>query len=180
MRNAIRSEVAGIEPLDQAEAEDLRRTLDWLDSGVEICRREKPAIPPQHLVSYFALVDNDHLLLVDHINAQLWLPNGGHVDPGEHPRTTVIREAKEELGIEAELLFEQPLFLTMTYTVGSTAGHIDVSLWYVLRGYRQQDLTFDLSEFTAARWFHRDAIPFERTDPNLRRFLAKLDRTGPR
>lgn len=175
MRDEIRSEVTSIEPLDQIEAQDLKRTLQWLESGAEICRQEKPATPPQHLVSYFALVDDEYLLLVDHINAQLWLPNGGHVDPGEHPRTTVIREAKEELGIEAEFLSERPLFLTLTETVGTTAGHIDVSLWYVLRGDRRRTLNFDDSEFLAARWFHRDAIPFERTDPNLGRFLTKLD-----
>ncbi len=175
MRAEIRSEIASIAPLDQAEADDLNRTLAWLDSGAEIFRKEKPATPPQHLVSYFALVDHDHLLLVDHINAQLWLPNGGHVDPGEHPRTTVIREAKEELGINAEFLSDRPLFLTMTETVGKTAGHVDVSLWYALRGNRSTAMMLDYSEFHSARWFHLDAIPFDRTDPNLGRFLAKLD-----
>lgn len=174
MREKIRVEIASVAPWDQAEREDQNRIFDWLDSGVEIFRLEKPATPPQHLISYFAVVDGDYLLLVDHINAQLWLPNGGHVDPGEHPRATVVREAMEELGIEADFLFDEPIFLTMTETVGKTAGHTDVSIWYVLRGDRGQQLTFDGSEFHTVRWFHKDSIPLDRSDPNLRRFLTKL------
>jgi hypothetical protein len=51
----------------------------------DIYRLRKPEVPRQHLVAYFALVDveAETLLLVDHINARLWLPTGGHVEPGE-------------------------------------------------------------------------------------------------
>lgn len=42
------------------------------------------------------------VLLMDHKKAELWLPPGGHVEPGENPRETVRREAKEKLGIDAE------------------------------------------------------------------------------
>ncbi len=44
------------------------------------------------------------LLLVDHKKAGLWLPSGGHVEIDEHPQTTVQREVREELGIEATFL----------------------------------------------------------------------------
>ena len=46
----------------------------------------KPATPPKHLVSYVVPTDPEtgDILLVDHRNAQLWIPPGGHVDPGEH------------------------------------------------------------------------------------------------
>ena len=149
-------------------------TLAWIDSGVELCRLHKPATPPKHLVSYFALVDRDHVLLVDHKKAQLWLPTGGHVEPGEHPRVTVVRELAEELGLELGEAPEAPLMLTVSETVGTTAGHTDVSLWYVLRGDRHAPLTFDTEEFYSVRWFHFDAAPVSRSDPHLSRFLRKL------
>jgi ADP-ribose pyrophosphatase YjhB (NUDIX family) len=173
-RAAIRAEVAGIVALDAAEAADIGAALAWIDSGAELCRRVKPAVPPQHLVSYFAVVDGDWVLLVDHINAGLWLPPGGHVEPGEHPRETVRREALEELGVEAEFMFEAPVFLTVTQTAGSVERHVDVSLWYVLKGDRRRELAWDRGEFLGVRWFRRDEVPFGRCDPEMGRFLAKL------
>ena len=174
MRAEIREEVELIQPLDELERESKLDVLAWIDSGAELCRLEKPATPPKHLISYFAVVDDDHLLLVDHINAELWLPTGGHVDPGEHPRDTALREAEEELSIEGEFLKEGPIFVTVTETVGKTAGHTDVSLWYVLRGDRKANLDFDDSEFHEIRWFHKNDVPLDRTDKHMSRFLQKL------
>ena len=137
-------------------------------------RLEKPATPPKHLVSYFTVLDHEHLLLVDHIDAELWLPTGGHVEPDEHPRDTVLREAREELTIEAKFLRQEPVFITINETVGRTAGHTDVSLWYLLRGDREARIAFDGSEFHEVRWFHKDDVPLDRTDKHMSRFLHKL------
>jgi 8-oxo-dGTP diphosphatase len=63
-------------------------------------------------VSYVAVLDlaDGSSLLVDHINAGLWLPPGGHVESGEHPVETAGREAREELGMwtPAEALAADP------------------------------------------------------------------------
>jgi acyl-CoA synthetase (AMP-forming)/AMP-acid ligase II len=40
------------------------------------------------------------LMMVDHTKAGCWLLPGGHVDDGEDPRKTVVREAQEELGTD--------------------------------------------------------------------------------
>ena len=174
MRKQIRDEVNFIVPLDAMESDDITRCLAWIDSGVDLCRLAKPATPPMHLVSYFVVVDDGHVLLVDHRNAQLWLPPGGHVEEGEHPRATVDRELEEELGFVASHPIGAPLFVTITTTVGLTAGHTDVSLWYVVRASRHQSLQFDEGEFRDARWFAFDEVPLERTDPHMKRFLSKL------
>lgn len=149
----------------------------WIDSGEELCRLVKPAHPPQHLVSYFACTDGSRLLLVDHRNAQLWLPTGGHVEPGEHPRTTVEREAREELGIDARFRFDSPLMLTIAETQGSTPRHTDVSLWYVLALEPNAVLVPDPAEFSDVRWFAFDEVPLGRTDPHMKRFVEKLKST---
>jgi 8-oxo-dGTP pyrophosphatase MutT (NUDIX family) len=176
MRTVIVDIVRAIRPHDTLEQEHLAATIAWLDSGRPFYRIAKPATPPQHLVSYFVLVDpvTEHILLVDHKQAGLWLPSGGHLEADEHPEATVRRELWEELQLSAQFLFSQPLFLTVTQTVGSTAGHTDISLWYVLRGDCHQSLYFDRDEFHQIAWFPLDKIPLERTDPHMERFVAKL------
>jgi len=166
--------------MDEVEEQHKQDCLNWIKSGAELCRISKPDNPPKHLVSYFVLVDGDYTLLVDHTNAQLWLPSGGHVDVGEHPREAAVREAKEELGVKAEFVFEPPMFITITNTVGLTAGHTDVSLWYVLKGSREGDYVYDQSESQTIRWFSTNEIPLNRSEPNISRFLQKLALTKGR
>lgn len=174
MREQIRSEIESISPIDPIESKTRTDALAWIESGAELCRLEKPDFPNKHLVSYFPVLDGEYILLVDHINARLWLPSGGHVEVGEHPRDTAAREAKEELSIVADFMFEHPLMISSTQTVGKTAGHTDVSLWYALNGNRRVELEYDQSEFHSARWFHQDEISEIKTDPELGRFLRKL------
>lgn len=175
MREQIRAEVELIRPFDSIESEHREDALHWVDSGAELFRLAKPATPPKHLISYIAVVDEQNILLVDHRNAQLWLPAGGHVDPGEHPRITAARELQEELGFACPHEIEAPVMVTCTETVGLTAGHTDVSLWYVVRVNRDQPMRFDGGEFLGVRWFAFSELPLNRTDPHLGRFVAKLN-----
>ncbi|MEM8857216.1 MAG: NUDIX hydrolase [Chloroflexota bacterium] len=96
------------------------------------------------------------------------------VELGEHPRTTALRELKEELSVSGNFLIEKPILLTSTVTVGKTAGHTDVSLWYAVQGDRNLDYRFDHSEFRSIRWFHKNELPLDRCDPQLHRFTKKL------
>ena len=69
MRDQILEELLTITPHDQVERDHLSDALSWVRLGVELFRLVKPDTPPKHLVSYFALVDDAHILLVDHRNA---------------------------------------------------------------------------------------------------------------
>ncbi len=173
IRKAIQDEILSIRPLDQLERVTKDAVIEWIESGTELCRLKKPNFPERHLVSYFAVVDGDYLLLVDHINAELWVPPGGHVEPGEHPRETVLRECQEELGFRGEFLVNGPILLTSTETLGETSGHTDISIWYALKGDKKAAIKFDRSEFHRVRWFHKDQLP-KRTDPHLNRFFQKF------
>lgn len=50
------------------------------------------------------IVRNGKILLIHHRKSGLWLPPGGHIDPGETPHETAVREALEETGIHVNLL----------------------------------------------------------------------------
>lgn len=103
IENTIYHLVAAMSPLDKQEKEHIEDTLLWIKSGKPIFRIKKPDVPEKHLECYFCLFDpkTRELLLVNHINARLWLPPGGHVDINEHPKETARRECMEELNISA-------------------------------------------------------------------------------
>lgn len=173
--------VSAIKSWDALEKKHIHNTLAWIRSGKPLCRIAKPDIPNKHIVSYFILFDDkaSKILLVDHKKAKLWLPSGGHVEVDEHPIDTVRRECFEELGVQANFWADVPIFLTSTTTVGLTAGHIDVSLWYVLKGNSQTHYKFDETEFNDIKWFGLDEIPYERSDPHMKRFIKKFVATLP-
>jgi len=107
----------------------------------------------------------------------LWLPTGGHVEENEHPYDTVVREAKEELNISAIFMLDDPLFLTIcntTITPKNPVSHKDISFWYVLKGDSDLIYDYDKREFHSIFWFDFDQVPFEKADPNMKRFLEKL------
>ena len=54
------------------------------------------------------VVHNGKVLLVHHRNLNKWLPLGRHIELDEDPETAGLREAKEESGLEVELLGERP------------------------------------------------------------------------
>lgn len=54
------------------------------------------------------VVQNDRVLLVLHRKLNQWLPLGGHIELDEDPETAALREAKEESGLEVQLMGERP------------------------------------------------------------------------
>lgn len=180
IRFKIQKLVASINPIDALEKEHIDFVCRWIASGAELYRIIKPATPDIHLVSYFVVFDsvNRKVLLVDHKKAELWLPAGGHVEIDEHPKETVSRELKEELNMEPIFIFEDPLFVTVTKTVGKTISHTDVSLWFVLEGNSEHTIEYDREEFYGIGWFNLDEIPYERADPHMKRFIQKLTSTA--
>ncbi len=176
VKNKILDLVTRIKPYDFLEQQHINDTIAWIKSGEQIFRVSKPENPRKHLVSYFVMFDQakEKILLVDHKKAELWLPSGGHVEINENPEDTVTRESMEELSIAAEFYSKEPLFITQTVTVGKTAGHTDVSLWYVIKGDSNIEYDYDREEFSNIKWFALDEVPYERSDPHIRRFISKF------
>ncbi|MET7451543.1 NUDIX hydrolase [Streptomyces sp. NPDC005574] len=179
--------VGAIEAWDELERAHLETTFRWLAGGAPVHRTRAPDVPAMHLVSYFVVLDDARglVLLVAHRKAGLWLPAGGHVEPGEDPWVTVVRESQEELGLEAvasPITGEQPLFLTVTRTRGP-GSHTDVCLWYLLNTDARTITSYDQGEFSAIRWLTEEQVlqePGERIDPHMHRFIRKLQHARAR
>lgn len=180
-RARLQELVGAIEPWDDLERAHLGITTRWIADGAPLHRVRKPDVPAMHLVSYFVVLDETRgrLLLVAHRKAGLWLPTGGHVEPHEEPWAAVVRECREELGIEAvasPVTGEHPFFLTVTRTRGHRP-HTDVSLWYLLNADAETVTSYDRGEFSAIRWLTDQQVLEESEevlDPHMHRFTRKL------
>lgn len=177
-RDVVSELVEGVVPFDEQEESDRAATVRWVRSGAPLFRDTGP---DKHLCVYFVLLDATRrtVLLADHVKSGLWLPPGGHVDDGEDPRATVVREAAEELGIDGAFhpsFGDDPLFLTVTDTV-DVPSHTDVTFWFLLAAAQDMPLVPDPREAHEVRWFALDepaewvGYPF---DPQMPRFRAKL------
>lgn len=110
------------------------------------------------------IVHDDKILLIHHRKLQKWLPLGGHVELDEEPETAALREAREECGLEIELLGERP----PTTENGTRAliaprfldihrisdAHEHIGLIYFAR-VKSGDLTLASAEHFAIRWVSR-------------------------
>src|SRR5690606_32945199 len=95
---------------------------------------------------------------------------------------TANREMMEELSYTASPLSlkpDVPFFITEVTTVGPTAGHTDVDLWYLMRGDSREALggeDFE-REFAGYRWYAPVEIlslALSTLDAHMHRFIYKL------
>ena len=87
------------------------------------------------------IIHEDKVLLIHHRGLDKWLPVGGHIELNEDPEAAALREAKEESGLDIELLGERPpttgfgtraliapRFLDIHY-ISDTHEHIGMIYW---------------------------------------------------
>jgi 8-oxo-dGTP diphosphatase len=110
------------------------------------------------------LRDGDRVLLVRHTygDRRRWDVPGGHAHSGEAPADAVLREMREELGIEAAW---EP--------VGSIPATIDhkherVHCFVAYRPAGDGQLVLAPGEIAEAQWFALDALPPQIGDVSLR------------
>ncbi|MBS4170962.1 NUDIX domain-containing protein [Neochlamydia sp. AcF95] len=57
------------------------------------------------------IFDHEKVLLVFHRKLSKWLPPGGHMYPHETPPMAAKREAKEETGLEVEIILQENIWI---------------------------------------------------------------------
>ena len=135
------------------------------------------------------IIHDNKVLLVFHKKLQKWLPPGGHIDPGELPEETALREIKEETGLDIEIISEKENLSEVKQlhrpeaiqlenieeTEDELHQHID--LFYLAR-----PKTFDIKishESEDIRWFSLDDMIKERMPEDIihhaRRMFEKMN-----
>ncbi len=107
------------------------------------------------------VVHDGKVLLIHHRKLDQWLPLGGHIELDEDPEQAALREAKEESGLDVELLGERPpttgpgtraliapRFLDI-HRITDTHEHIGMIYWARLRN---GELTLAAGEHHDIRW----------------------------
>lgn len=104
------------------------------------------------------LIVKDGLILlqkrVGSHGAGTWSTPGGHIEYGETPEQTVIREAKEEMG----LTIDQATIVAITNDVNAGEGKHYVTLWLRASGIGDDNIILN-NESSDYGWFPLDAFP---------------------
>jgi ADP-ribose pyrophosphatase YjhB (NUDIX family) len=141
------------------------------------------------------IFEGDSILLIFHRKLQKWLPPGGHLNPNELPHEGAIREAKEETGIDVEIIldentwverwnassFPRPYFCLLQEipAFGDEPAHQHVDFSFIAKPIGGETC-HQAEEVDAARWFtlaeieelESDKDIFEETKRNMRTFFA--------
>jgi 8-oxo-dGTP pyrophosphatase MutT (NUDIX family) len=110
------------------------------------------------------VVQDGKVLLIHHRQLNKWLPLGGHIELEEDPEQAALREAREESGLEVELLGERPpttgpgtralispRFLDI-HRISDSHQHIGMSYW---ARPRNGEVTLAPAEHHEIRWCSR-------------------------
>ncbi|EMA16066.1 NUDIX hydrolase [Haloarcula amylolytica] len=61
----------------------------------------------RHFVATVYVVSDGAVALHEHSKLDMWLPAGGHIDRDELPHEAAVRETREELGLDVDLIAPQ-------------------------------------------------------------------------
>lgn len=138
-----------------------------------------------HICTYFAAYDPQarQVFIGHHIKSGLWLFNGGHMDPGELPLDTLLREISEEWGSHIDLpSVNFPSLLTVTNIVSNPskqACKIHYDIWYFLP-FNKEDFSPDpkllAAEFHQTGWETINEAKILVKDPNTLQALSEIEK----
>lgn len=107
------------------------------------------------------------VLLIHHNKLNLWLPVGGHIEKNETPDEAVLREAKEEVGLDIEILSDDPiafsgnmkkqLAVPFHVNVHSVGDHDHCCLFYLCRA-KSDKISISARELKDFHWFSKQEL----------------------
>lgn len=126
-----------------------------------------------------AIVFDKRVLLVDHPRYGVWLTPGGHVELDEDTDQALLREIREETGLEEpdiEIVSERidpdnagdskPLWVPRWMNIHpANSPHRHIGLIYLVRA-KTDRISLDRVEHNDIQWFTREEL----SDPKLRMF----------
>ncbi len=128
------------------------------------------------------IIHKNKILLVQHKKLDLWLPVGGHIEKDETPDSALLREIKEEVGIDVEILnyinfpiegnTKKNLSSPFYVNVHSVRDHDHCCLYYICKAINPEKLKIN-SELKNYRWFSKEDLNKEHILPDVRNQCLK-------
>ena len=113
------------------------------------------------------ILHENKVLLIHHGKLDLWLPVGGHIEENETPDQALLREIKEEIGIDVEILnkIDLPLGGAAKYNlatpfyvnVHSVGDHDHCCLFYICKALNPEKLEMN-NELKNFGWYTKEDL----------------------
>ncbi len=142
----------------------------------------------KHFTASALVIFNRHVLLVFHKKLGVWLYPGGHVEDNETPDETVVREVKEETGLDVEVTGEKDdgladrendvsaLYIPYAILCEMVGDHYHNDLIYLCKIKEQSpnNIVHNPKESDGIGFFSAEDIKGLALFPNFRRLLEKV------
>jgi len=165
-------------PLDEKETEDLRVMREFAASLAEpFSRKQWPA----HFTGSAVVVtlDGARVCLLHHAKLNRWLQPGGHADSadGGDMAQTALREAREETGLEVELVSQTPLDVDVHVIPArkDEPEHRHLDVRYLVIAKNPEALAHDPNESHGAQWLTWEEALARADEAPLKRMLSKAN-----
>ncbi|HCT75230.1 MAG TPA: NUDIX hydrolase [Micromonosporaceae bacterium] len=137
---------------------------------------DDPSAPAINSVvpSVVAAITNDdgHILMILRTDNGLWaLPGGGH-DPGESIRQTVVREVREETGIECEVTGLYGIYTNPGHVMAYDNGEVRQQFSIAFRGQMTGGQLRTSSESRKVEWVDPSVVDGLPVHPSMRLRIA--------
>ncbi len=130
------------------------------------------------------IISNGKILLIHHKKLDMWLPVGGHIDENETPDAALLREIKEEVGIDAEILNQsrmplegsakQNLAIPFHVNVHSVGDHDHCCFYYACKALNPEKLSMNARELKGFMWVGKDELDNSKIPGDVRNQCKKI------
>jgi 8-oxo-dGTP pyrophosphatase MutT (NUDIX family) len=149
----LRSVLYDLAQIDHADMATVAKAYIRIDN--EPTRLVQSAHATDHFCVFFLPyhAPSNSIYLVHHKKAEDWIPPGGHIEMGEHPSDTVVREFQEELKVEIGQKSIE-LFDISRKKIADKGQSCDVhwDIWHLVHT-PKHDFVWDRREFYSSGWY---------------------------